>query len=74
MINTLSIVVYAFLRRTLISLSINEILLLWYVKKSTNFRGLPLKEEMDPSYILVEANAFCCLLSRDLYRCIFLKR
>ena len=43
--------VHTFTRHMLTSLSVDEILLLWYVNLSTNFRGLPLKMEMAPSLL-----------------------
>ena len=42
MIDSLSIVFHGFAKHMLTSLSVNEILLLWYVNRSTNLRGLPL--------------------------------
>ena len=41
-IDNLSIAVHTFAKRTLVSLSVDEILLLRYVNFSTNFRDLPL--------------------------------
>ena len=46
MINNQSIAIHAFPMHMLILLSVDEILLLRYVKGFTNFRGLPLDEEM----------------------------
>ena len=48
MINNLSIVVHAFARHMLTSISADEILLPWNVNWSTNFSDLPLKGEMAP--------------------------
>ena len=48
-IDNLSIEVYAFLRRILTSLSVDETLLPKYINLSTNFKGLPLRVEMAPS-------------------------
>ena len=49
MIDNLSIAVHDFAWRMLTSLSVNKILLPRYVNRSTNFRGLTLKVEMDLS-------------------------
>ena len=70
MIAKLSIVVYAFARQMLTSLSVDKILLLRCVNWSTNFRSLPVTAEMAPCLkhtdcfigIHVDANASCCLL------------
>ena len=70
MIDNLSIVVCAFPMHILTSLSVDEILVSKYVNQCTNFRGLPLKVEMAPSYfkfIHVKANAFCCFLQDMSY-------
>ena len=48
MTDNLSIAVHAFPMHMLTSLSVDEILLLRCVNRSTNFRGLPLKVEMAP--------------------------
>ena len=70
-INNLSILVYAYTRTVLTSLSVDKILLPRYVKKSTKFTGLLHRMEMavfclELIYcfisIHVEANAFHCLL------------
>ena len=47
----LLIVVHDFSMRMLTSLSVDEILLPRYVNWSINFKGLPFKEEMAPSYL-----------------------
>ena len=70
MINNQSISVHAFVRRKLTSLSVNKILLPRYVNWSTNFRGLPLSEEIVPSCLKhmncvhAEANATGIRLSQ----------
>ena len=62
MINNLSIAVHAFGRCKLRSLSVDEILLLRYVNRSTNFMCLPLKQ-MSPF-----------LKTRDLgFMCVYVK-
>ena len=48
MINSQLIEVHTFARCILISLSVDEILLLRYVNLFTNFRGLPFRVEMAP--------------------------
>ena len=48
MIDNLSIAVHIFAKCVLISLSVDEMLLLRYLNLSTNFRGLPLRVEMAP--------------------------
>ena len=52
MLDNLSVTVHSFPMRMLILLSVDEILLLRYVNWLTNFRGLPLKMEMDPSCLM----------------------
>ena len=49
MIGNLSIAVHALSLYMLESLSVDKILLLRYVNQSTNFRGLPVDEEMAPT-------------------------
>ena len=49
MISSLSIAVLAFTRQKLISLSVDEMLLLRYMNLSTNFTGPPFRVEMIPS-------------------------
>ena len=70
-IDNLSITVYAFMRRVLTSLSVDETLLPRHVNLSTNFRCSPLRVDMAHSrlkhvfcciYVHVEASASCCLL------------
>ena len=51
MIDILSLIVNGFARCTLISLSVDQILLPKYVNLPTNFRGWPLKVEMVPSHL-----------------------
>ena len=48
-VNKLPIAVHTLLINILILFSVNEILLPWYVKWSTNFKGLFLNVEMVPS-------------------------
>ena len=71
MIDKLLIAVHASARHVLVSLSVDEILLLRYVNLRNNFRGLPLKVEVAPSslknvlcfiYVSVEANTSYSLL------------
>ena len=50
MTDYLLIAVHTFAEHMLTSLSVDEILLPKYVNLSTNFRDLPLKVEMAPSY------------------------
>ena len=75
MINSLSMVAYAFTRHILTSLSVDEMLLPRYMNLSTNFRGLPFRVEMTPSWlklrfvcIHVEANASWSLLQATQQR------
>ena len=76
-----SIAVYAFPLHMFILLSVDEILLPRYVKRSTHFSGLPFNEEMSPSW-LKDMNSvlfdftsrpmllavYCRLFSKDLTR------
>ena len=72
MINSLSIAVHAFARHALMALSVDETLLLRYMNLFTNFRELPSKMEMSPTWLkymysislalTMEANATCCIL------------
>ena len=71
-IDNLSIPFHDFARCMLKSLSVDKMLLARYVNWSTNFRGLPLRVEMDPfslkhvlSFICIhiKANASSCLLA-----------
>ena len=50
-IDSLSIAVYAFARRIVMSLSVDETLLLRYGNLSTNFRELPFRVEMSLSWL-----------------------
>ena len=75
MIDGLSIAVLAFTSRILISLSVDDTLLPWYVNLSTNVRGT-FRVEMASfsikTYVLyfvcihAEADASCCLLQAML--------
>ena len=56
----LSIAVYAFVVRTLTSLSVDEILLPKYINWSTNFRDLPLRTEMAPCFKHKNSVLFSC--------------
>ena len=49
MVVNLSIAIHAFAMHMLTSLLVNEMLLLWYITKSTNFRGKIFSVEMVPS-------------------------
>ena len=49
MIDSLSIALYAFAKRILTSLSVDETMLLTYVNLSTNFREPPFRVDMAPS-------------------------
>ena len=51
MIDNLSIVVCGFTRRILMSLSVDKTLLPRWVNLSTNFRELPFRVEMSPSWL-----------------------
>ena len=48
MIDNLSIAVHAFASRILMSLLVDEMMLLWYVNLSTSFREPPFSVEMFP--------------------------
>ena len=49
MINHMSIAFHTFARRMLTSFSVDEMLLLKYANRSTNFRGFSLREKIVPS-------------------------
>ena len=51
MVDNLMIAIHVFSMRMLTSLLVDEILLPRYVNWLINFRGLPLKMNMDPSYL-----------------------
>ena len=86
--DSLSVVLHAFARHILTSLSVDEMLVSRYVNWPINSRGLPLRVEMAPFClkhiycficISIEANASCCLLwtmqqKFGLSRCIGEKR
>ena len=79
MINNLSIAFHAFTRHILMSLSVDEMLLLRYVNLPANSRELPLRLEMSPclkhiNSILSAFTSFCLLQTMQqrfsLDRCI----
>ena len=56
-----------FVRCMLTSLSVDEILLQTYVRWSTNFRGLPLKEEIAPSCLKHELCSTCVCVEANVF-------
>ena len=57
MIDNLSIAFQAFTRCNLTALSVDEMLLLSYINRSSSFRGMPLWEEIAP-FCLKHINYF----------------